>query len=271
MTAHLTHTHEDGTLLDFDLRDHDELRDALKSVGFRYSRNIGWYRSGSRDGDLTHGMLARITEAFTEHGIELVSDVDNTPRPAAERIEAQRQRSWDRADALAAKAEKQEAKGDELWQRSKQMGDMIPMGQPVLGGHHSEKRHRGHLAKMRNVSDRAMQATNEANETKHRADAAAKNAAQHDDPGFVQRRIADAKDDDTRAYWQGKLDALVTDGAKVWGPDDFAVGDRVNGQGEIVRVNKKSITVIYDAFAHAKITNTMKYDKVKSHQPKEDA
>lgn len=74
--------------------------------------------------------------------------------------------------------------------------------------------------------------------------------------------------DDDLAFEQAHLAALAESGEYVaWTPDQFAKGDRVNNDCTIVRVNKKSLSVKLDSFADCSWTNTMPYDKVRSHQP----
>lgn len=58
-----------------------------------------------------------------------------------ERLErkAARRREW---------AAKREAKADASFQRAHDLAQMLPLGQPILVGHHSERAHRRHLAKI---------------------------------------------------------------------------------------------------------------------------
>jgi hypothetical protein len=65
------------------------------------------------------------------------------------------------------------------------------------------------------------------------------------------------------AFWQDHLESLVDAGVKVYGPEDFSVGDRVNESCTVLQVNKKSLTVQHDVFP-AGIYNKLPYDKVRS-------
>jgi hypothetical protein len=75
---------------------------------------------------------------------------------AEERKDAKRRHYEDKLDAkrerLEARADKAAAKAAAAHRTHREIMDIIPMGQPVLVGHHSEKRHRRDLAKC----DRAM-------------------------------------------------------------------------------------------------------------------
>ncbi|MBR3721264.1 MAG: DUF3560 domain-containing protein, partial [Selenomonadaceae bacterium] len=55
------------------------------------------------------------------------------------------------------KAEEARRESDDRWARARKMGDAIPMGQPILVGHHSEKSHRAYLKRMNNQYDKAME------------------------------------------------------------------------------------------------------------------
>lgn len=63
----------------------------------------------------------------------------------AEKIESKRERYADRAD----KARRDSSAAHD---QARSIGNMIPFGQPILVGHHSEKKHRGAIAKI----DRSM-------------------------------------------------------------------------------------------------------------------
>lgn len=59
-----------------------------------------------------------------------------------------RERKEARAARLKGWAAKRAAKAEAGFERAHNLAQMIPMGQPILVGHHSEKRHRRHLAKI---------------------------------------------------------------------------------------------------------------------------
>lgn len=83
-------------------------------------------------------------------------------------------------------------------------------------------------------------------------------------PEQVARYRAMIEDlDDEIDYWREHVAKLEGDGVKVWGPKDFAKGDRVHvgayGVQEVVRVNAKTLTV---ATGYS-WTETVPYDKVR--------
>jgi DNA repair exonuclease SbcCD ATPase subunit len=101
-----------------------------------------------------------------------------------------RERREQRVEKLREWADKREAKATAEYDASHAATAMIPFGQPILVGHHSEKRHRNAIAR----SDRAMRASFEnaskAAEMQSKAaniEAAADDAIYSDDPDAIER------------------------------------------------------------------------------------
>jgi hypothetical protein len=68
------------------------------------------------------------------------------------------QRKQNRIVHAENQALKNEAESDQLYLRTKEMASVIPMGQPILVGHHSEKRDRNYRAKIDNTMGRSVAA-----------------------------------------------------------------------------------------------------------------
>lgn len=91
-----------------------------------------------------------------------------------------------RIDRLHERAAAKAAESSELWERSSRMASVIPMGQPILVGHHSEKRDRNYRAKIQNTAHRAIESDDYAKNLKNRAEAAEDNTSIFsDDPEAV--------------------------------------------------------------------------------------
>ena len=93
-----------------------------------------------------------------------------------------------KADHLRNRAATVSAKGEAAYATVRRIGDMIPMGQPILVGHHSERRHRADIARM----DRGMRTSIEASKTAERLEAAAERAenptaVSSDDPTALEK------------------------------------------------------------------------------------
>lgn len=93
-----------------------------------------------------------------------------------------------RLDRLRARAAKASQEAESLSQRANRMGDAIPMGQPILVGHHSEGRDRRYRERIRATYQRAYERGKEAQDLARRASAAESNdAISSDDPRAVEK------------------------------------------------------------------------------------
>lgn len=68
-----------------------------------------------------------------------------------------RERRLDRADRLRDWAAKRAARSDQQFTRAHDLVKDIPLGQPILVGHHSEKRHRAAIDRMGSNMDRGLE------------------------------------------------------------------------------------------------------------------
>lgn len=101
-----------------------------------------------------------------------------------------RERRLAKAERLRGWAGKRRTNGQARVANAKRIADFIPFGQPILVGHHSEKRHRRDLERINNGFDRGYADINKASEMESRADSierAADNAIYDDDPDAIQR------------------------------------------------------------------------------------
>lgn len=80
-------------------------------------------------------------------------------------------------------AVKKNREADQLFDKAHSIAEMIPLGQPILVGHHSEKRHRRDLDRIHTTYDKAFKTKNTAEYYAQRAaSAASNNAISSDDP-----------------------------------------------------------------------------------------
>lgn len=93
-----------------------------------------------------------------------------------------------RIERLRARAEAAATASDAALSKARTLGNMIPMGQPILVGHHSERRHRRDLARIDANMRKGVELGKEAEELARRADAAESNeAVSSDDPEAVRK------------------------------------------------------------------------------------
>ena len=108
-----------------------------------------------------------------------------------------RERRLAKAERLRGWAEGSERKSDAALEEARRRADVIPLGQPILVGHHSEGRDRRYRAGIARKMDQGVEHGRKAEDMRRRADgieAAAASAVYSDDPDAVERleeRIAD--------------------------------------------------------------------------------
>jgi len=100
-----------------------------------------------------------------------------------------RDRREAKSDRLEEWAEKRETKAATAYEGARQIADMIPFGQPILVGHHSEGRHRRDLDRIDRGMRRSFEDAQKAEEMRSRAAgirSAAKGAIYSDDPDAIE-------------------------------------------------------------------------------------
>jgi len=96
------------------------------------------------------------------------------------------ERRENRIERYQELAEKHEINSDNLHSRAESMASVIPFGQPILVGHHSEGRDRNYRARITNTFKKSFQEQEKANYYKEKAATAASNTAIFsDDPEAV--------------------------------------------------------------------------------------
>lgn len=102
-----------------------------------------------------------------------------------EEYEAKRQARYERLIAAAEKAEQESAA---TLDQARKMADIIPFGQPILVGHHSERRDRNYRERIHNKHRRGFELQEKAEYYRRRAEATQNNnAIFSDDPDAVEK------------------------------------------------------------------------------------
>ncbi len=138
-----------------------------------------------RTGRAAHLELAQAMET-------LAQTIEETPEPATSgnRREDRRARRIARLKLRAAKLRQESAS---TWCAEHAIGNRIPFGQPILVGHHSEKRHRRAVERMQNLASRASAQFKAAKDAERAAEAAECNTAIYsDDPDAIKKLEAEA-------------------------------------------------------------------------------
>jgi hypothetical protein len=283
----IRHTRADGTLIEGSRRG-DGVWEVLKTLhdNWRSFRSLGALGIGqSRDKAAQRWKIDRAAAALRAAGFTVEVEIDDiTPGRSVAEIEADR---YERADRRAGyHADRAKACEDEAarrWEAERGIRDAIPMGQPILAGHHSERRHRRDLARADAHAQAGLEATRKRDYHQDRAEVAEHYRAGRENVpaalrriealGAEQRQIQRRLDGTDRfmnygepatgewkarltarlaevaeelAYWHAHVERRQAEGVKVWSRADFTKGDFVQFLGrwfEVLRVNAKSVTI----------------------------
>jgi hypothetical protein len=282
----ITHTHADGTLISGS-RKGDGVFELLKGLhdNWRWFRSLGQIGLGmSRDKAADHYKINRAAGALRAAGHEVTVEIDDSGRRAFAEVESDRYaRAEDRAEYHAERAQAAEARAAGHWNAERQILDMIPMGQPILVGHHSEGRHRRDLARADSHMRHGLEELGKRDYHDNRAEAAATHQQSRENVRTTQRRLekleaeqrklqrrVDGTDPymsygkpatgaylerltvrlaeiaDELAYWRKHVADQEAAGVKIWTRADFTKGDYMLFMGawyEVLRVNGKSVTI----------------------------
>ncbi len=194
MTLTLTHSPAEGTLLD-GTRKGDASADTLRSVKhvavWRWSGNLDrWYIRQSRDRRVRQYQLDATAEALRAAGFEVTVELGEERRPVAEQEADRAGRAEGRVEGLTTKAQRLTAAGEAGWAAARELASHIPMGQPILVGHHSEGRHRRDLAKIDRKEDKALDQLQDGKGAERRAEAAERHQEHRVHGATTMRRLA---------------------------------------------------------------------------------
>ena len=280
----ITHTHADGTTVSGTSRG-DGSNVPLKSAGFRWSRELGaWYLPQSRDHLAKSWKIGAARSALETAGFAVTVEIDETVRRDFAEAEAERnERAEDRAERMAGYAANAAARSTAAYERSRQMGEAIPFGQPMMPDHYSYGRDRRYRDRMHALMDRSIEESRKAEHYEHRAASAESHQEHREAVPVTLRRIEKLEAEQRQAqrrldgtdpaygygtpatgnyrerllllvadraeqitYWRAHVAKVQESGAKVWSAADFTKGDYVHFIGswyEVLRVNGKSLTI----------------------------
>lgn len=158
--------------------------------------------------------------------------LETAPEDTLEVIEQIRAQRLERAKRKAARqlqwAESRERKANQAGEQAHRMAGVIPFGQPILVGHHSERRDRAYRDRIRQKYTQESEHQKMANYHKQKAENILR---------FGARVRGDAERE--RQAKREEMDKQVRVGSEVF---DFCFK-----HGVVVRVNKKTYTITFDS------------------------
>ncbi len=206
-----------------------------------------------------------------------------------EQVAFQDERSLSRANRYAERADRQRSKSQAAHDRAHAAVDGIPMGQPILVGHHSERHHRRALDNSHRAMGQAVEAGKYAQHLEQKADGSQRQVEHRHTLEYMGNRLEEAKTKQRQAlkqldqcpdhhsaqlalqdaeaaiaHWQAEIQASggMLDSSQIR-PGDFICF--IGSWYEVVRVNKKSVS-IKGWHGIADWTYTVPYHKIQGHR-----
>lgn len=201
-------------------RDHAPI---MRANGWRWSRNLGaWYLPQTFRPETVDRYVSQTTTALRAIGLE-VELIDGPRDDDATRTARRRQRDRELVDLNQQRAATATAAAETAGRHAQRIADVIPPGQPILVGHHSEARHRRDLATM----GRAMRRSIDANDTSRHYERRAAAAARRVEVEETERTVIDP--------------ATIRPGDHIRA--ETPRERRNHGWHRVIRVNKTTVTV----------------------------
>ena len=216
---------------------------------------------------------------FNDPSEDILTELNANGRQSfADQVDSKLERKEARIERFEGYAENAEERSNAAYKRAESVSSQIPMGQPLLCGHHSEKRHRRDLNRIDSgmrksieeskkaehyeyksrsldyqvkrtresreyIGNRIQETTTELASLRKWVDQSLGPSNQRD----LHQRIQQATE--RLEYWQSSLRDLETkivdEGGQIASPETITVGDFIYYAGwlPVIRVNNKTVTV----------------------------
>lgn len=210
---------------------------------------------------------------------EILEEVNTNGRMSfADQVDAKLGRKEARIEKFEAYSENAEARSSAAYQKAHAVSSMIPMGQPILVGHHSENRHRRDLRRIDSGMRKSIEESKKADYYSSKVSSLSYEVKRaRESRKYIGNRIEETKRElnsierwlevsiseasreahqvrklqasEKLSFWQGRLQELEREileaGGQIASSETIKVGDEIYYSGwlPVVRVNKKTVTV----------------------------
>lgn len=108
-----------------------------------------------------------------------------------EQVRRQQEKAEERVERAEGRAQNAEQRSDQLFDKAKEMASVIPFGQPILVGHHSEKRDRNYRDRIHNTFGKAFKEQEKADYYSRKAETARDTAEgkKFKNPAYLNKRL----------------------------------------------------------------------------------
>ncbi len=115
--------------------------------------------------------------------------------PFKAQVEREKERAALRAERSEIRAEKAKERSDTLYKTASEMASVIPFGQPILVGHHSEHRDRKYRERIHNTMGRSVKEQEKAGYYEDKAESAKYTASgeKYKNPRYLANRMKETK------------------------------------------------------------------------------
>jgi len=154
-----------------------------------WSRTMDCWISKAKEGNCWY-----LKSKLVEMGIENRGSTGER-LPFEQQISRQQEKAAGKVERSEKRAENAEKRSDELFRQAKDMASIIPFGQPILVGHHSEKRDRNYRESIHNKFGKSFKEQEKAEYYKGKAETAKETAEgkKFSNPSYLTNRIKDAQ------------------------------------------------------------------------------
>lgn len=141
----------EGIEIEFQGKPAQDVISALKSNGFRWARfNKVWYSKG-------HQYQIDLANQLAEYGGEVGKALT-----FEEKMDAKEALAETRSERYETYSENASKRSDKLLKTASDMADIIPLGQPILVGHHSEGRDRRYRSRIQSKFEKGFKESDKA-------------------------------------------------------------------------------------------------------------
>ena len=279
----LKHDPEEGTTLRF--RRNDVWGAFLKKMHPRFiwsKSRVAWYIQHSTDKKVPPWPLRGIAEQI-EQGLKILVAVHQVKKPTrsvADQEAARKERASGRQERFTRYSFSAQKRSEQHYEASHGAIAGIPMGQPILVGHHSERKHRKAVQRAQSHMSKSVEESNKAAHWQSRIEGSESHQSHREDPNVALRRIQGLEADlrkvqrhlEGEVQWGGdgriqivkpagewlehqeaRKEELVEQiaywkeqigmsGKRAYGPNDFRVGEVLGGL-VVMKVGDKSVTL----------------------------
>lgn len=265
-TLVISHTNTEGTLVHGTSRG-DGSRDALRLVRFKWSGSLGcWYKPSSRGRAAKRATIEALRQALVNAGFTVTVEIEEYD--ASEAFDTLQTHGEERAELHSGRAARENSRSDDAYRASNDAVRGIEPGQPILRGHHSQRRHERDLERSHTQMSASVAHTHRAERFAGRAAEVERRTRSRENPVVMGRRIerleADQRTLERRLKGAGEApitrgeledikteiaflrEAIANSGVKQYSKADLQPGDHVKIRGQwmaVAKANTKTVAV----------------------------